>query len=178
VGYVDLATWKKYANKKEEDAAGESLYQTFLDSAEAIVEEYLSYDPQLQAYTHTLAGYDDSVLQLRAKPVTVLTSVTIDGVSRNVADFSVEDEYLTDKTGAYFAEGSTIVVAYTAGYAVVPGIIQLTAMRIASLLSMEAGENIGVTSTSFDGGSSRTFINYTNFSKYLAAISNYRVVRL
>jgi len=178
VGYVDLATWKKYANKKEEDAAGEALYQTFLDSAESIVEDYLSYSPDLQAYTHTIAGNDDTVIQLRAKPVTVLTSVTINGVSRSVADFSLEDEYLTDKTGQCFAVGSTIVVAYTAGYATAPGIIQLTVMRIASLLSMEAGENIGVTSTSFDGGNSRTFINYTNFAKYLSAISNYRVVRL
>ena len=178
MGYVDLAAWKKYANKKEEDAAGEALYQTFLDSAESIVKDYLSYDPELQAYTHTVEGIGTDVVQLKAKPVTVLTSVTIDGASRDVADFHAEDEYLYDDSGSLFSDGSTVVVAYTAGYAIVPGIIQLTVMRIASLLSMEAGENIGVTSTSFDGGSSRTFINYTNFSKYLAAISNYRVVRL
>jgi len=178
LSYVLLATFKKYATKREEDATGEALYQTFIDSAEAIVADYLSYSPVSQAYTHTLKGSGTSVLQLKAKPVTALTSVTIDGVTRLVADFTIEDEKITDKTGAIFSTSSTIVIAYTAGWTTIPGIISLTVMRIASLLSMEAGENIGVTGTSFDGGSSRTFMNYTNYSKYLAAISNYRVVRL
>ena len=178
MSYVLLATFKKYATKREEDATGEALYQEFIDAAENIVEEHLSYTPVSTAYTHTLGGSGKSTLQLKAKPITTLTSVTIDGASRNVADFSTEDENLTDKTGAIFSASSTIVVAYTAGWATIPAIICLTVKRIASLLSMEAGENIGVTGTSFDGGSSRTFINYTNYSKYLAAISNYRVVRL
>lgn len=177
-GYVDLDSFKKYANKRAEDATGEALYQTYIDSAESIVQDYLSYDPESQAYTHTIDGSGLSYIQLKAKPVTVLTSVTIDGTARNIADFTTDAERLYFKTGELFALGSSIVVAYTAGWAAVPGIIKLTVMRIASLLSMEAGENIGVTSTSFDGGNSRTFINYTNFDKYLAALSSHRVVRL
>lgn len=177
-GYVDLADFKKYANKRDEDAAGEALYQMYIDSAESIVKDYLSYDPTSQNYTHTFAGSGRYSLQLRAKPVTVLTSVTIDGVARNVADFRLEDELLIDKTRSIFNINSEIVVAYTAGWAIVPGVFKNHAMRIASLLSQEAGENIGVTSTSFDGGNSRTFINYTNFAKYLAPLSSYRVVRL
>lgn len=178
MSYVQLATWKKYATKREEDTAGEALYQLYVDAAETIVEDFLSYDPATASYTHTLAGTNRTTLQLKAKPVTALTSVTIDGVARNVADFTIEDEVLTDTTGAIFARGSSIVVAYTAGWSTVPALIQMAAMEIASLLSLQAGENIGVSSTSFDGGNSRTFINYTNFSKYLAAISTYKVVRL
>jgi hypothetical protein len=176
--YVALADFKKYANKREEDATGEALYQTYIDSAEQIVKDYLAYDPASQVYTHTLPGSGLTYLQLKAKPVTVLTSVTADGTARNVADFRLEDERLYDKTRAIFSTASEIVVVYTAGWVAVPGIIKLAVMRIASLLSQEAGENIGVTSTSFDGGNSRTFINYTNFAKYLAPLSSFRVVRL
>jgi hypothetical protein len=176
--YVTLADFKKYAKKVEEDVAGEALYQIYIDSAEQIVKDYLSYNPASQAYTHTLSGSGLSFMQLRAKPVTALTSVTIDGASRAVGDFRLEDERLYDTTGDIFYLGATVVVAYTAGWSSVPGIIKLAVMRIASLLAMEAGENIGVTSTTFDGGNSRTFINYTNFAKYLAPLSSFRVVRL
>ena len=55
-----------------------------------------------------------------------------------------------------------------------PDIILLTIKRIATLLLMEAGENIGVTSKSMPDNS-RTFINYTSYFKYLRPIQNYRV---
>lgn len=58
---------------------------------------------------------------------------------------------------------------------VCPDIIKLTIKRIATLLLMEAGENIGVTSKSMPDNS-RTFINYTNYLKYLTPIQNYREV--
>jgi len=176
--YVLLATWKKYANKLDSDTTGEQLYQLYIEAAEKIVADYLSYSPPSASYTHTIAGTGRSTIQLKAKPVTALTSVTIDGVSRDVADFSLDDERLTDTTGSVFSRHSTIVVAYTAGFATVPALIQMAVMEIASLLSQQAGENIGVSSTTFDGGNTRSFINYTSFEKYLRPLSSYRVVRL
>jgi len=175
---VQLATWKKYATKREEDTAGEALYQLYIDAAEKIVEDYLSYSPVKDTYTHTFAGANRATLQLKAKPVTLLTSVTVDGVARNVADFTIDAEVLTDTTGAIFARGSVIVVVYAAGWDTVPALIQMAAMEVASLLSLQAGENIGVSSTSFDGGNTRSFTNYTSFDKYLRPISRYKVVRL
>lgn len=56
-----------------------------------------------------------------------------------------------------------------------PAAILLTIKRIATLLLMEAGENIGVTGKSMPDNS-RTFINYTNYFKYLRPIQNYRTV--
>lgn len=178
MSYVQLALWKKYANKMDSDAEGEALYQQYIDAAETIVADHLSFSPLSASYTHTFQGSGRSTIQLRAKPVTALASVTIDGVSRNAADFSLDDERLTDTTGSVFSRHSTIVVAYTAGWATVPALIQMAVMEIASLLSLQAGENIGVSSTSFDGGNTRSFINYTNFDKYLRPLSRYKVVRL
>ena len=54
-----------------------------------------------------------------------------------------------------------------------PQAIKLTVLRIATLLLMEAGENIGVTSKSMPDNS-RTFVNYTSFMKYLRPIQNWR----
>ena len=59
------------------------------------------------------------------------------------------------------------------GLSACPDIIKLSIKRIATLLLMEAGENIGVTSKSMPDNS-RTFINYTSYFKYLRPIQNYR----
>lgn len=56
-----------------------------------------------------------------------------------------------------------------------PALILLTIKRIATLLLMEAGENIGITGKSMPDNS-RTFINYTSYMKYLRPIQNWREV--
>lgn len=179
MGIVVLATWKRYAKKASEDATGEELYQTFLDSAESIVKTYLGYDPTSQTYTaQALVGTGLPSLQLKAKPVTALTSVSVDGSARTVGDFTIDGERITDKNGVIFPLNSAVVATYTAGYATVPAIIKLTIMDIASLLSMNAGEQVGVSSVTFDGGNTRQFINYNNFDKQLNRLADFRLVRM
>jgi hypothetical protein len=171
---VTLAEFKKYAKKMDDDATGEALYQGYIDAAESVVSDFLAYAPAEDSYTHTFYGDNRPYVQLKARPVT-LTSVTVGGVSKTISDFVIEDEFITEKNGIQFPQGSLIVVAYTGGYDTVPGIIKITILEIAALLSMEAGENIGVTSTSFDGGNTRNFLNYTKFDKYLQKIERYRI---
>ena len=57
----------------------------------------------------------------------------------------------------------------------VPNLVRLTVLRIATLMLMEAGENIGVTGKSF-ADNSRSFISYTNYSKYLNPLQTFREV--
>jgi hypothetical protein len=57
-----------------------------------------------------------------------------------------------------------------------PAIFKQTALRIAALLAMEANDNIGITSKQFGDSGSRTFINYTNFDKYLLPLSKYKLI--
>jgi len=59
--------------------------------------------------------------------------------------------------------------------AAVPSIVRLTILRIATLMLMEAGENIGVSGKSF-ADNSRTFKSYTNYNKYLNPLQTYRKV--
>ena len=58
----------------------------------------------------------------------------------------------------------------------IPGIVKLTVLRIATLMLMEAGENIGVSGKSFSDNT-RTFISYTNYMKYLSPLQTFREVR-
>jgi len=60
----------------------------------------------------------------------------------------------------------------------IPEIIKLTVMRIGALLQVEGDSNIGVTSKQFSEGGSRTFINTTDFFKYLIQLSKYRKIRI
>ena len=182
MGLVTLATWKVYARKADGDATLEALYQTFVDSAEQIVKDYLGYNPASQTYTsESYYGSGTSSLTLKAKPITAIASITVNGVARTVADYTIDGERITNKNGEIFGRADLIVITYTAGYATNDtrlGLIILTCMDIASLLSMNAGDNIGVTSVTMDGGNSRTFVNYNNFSKQLSRLASLRLARL
>lgn len=175
---VTVAEFKKYAKKMDDDATGEALYQTYIDAAESIVTDFLAYSLPSATYTHTFYGDNKPYIALKAKPVTSVTSVTVDGVAKTLSNIVTEDEIITDKTGAVFPVGSITTVVYVAGYTTIPGIFDVTILEIAALLSMEAGENIGVSSTSFDGGNTRSFISYTKFDKYLQKLERYRIKRL
>jgi hypothetical protein len=80
-----------------------------------------------------------------------------------------------------------IKVEYDAGYGItidddvanseyLPEIIKMTVLRIASILQAESDSNIAVSSKSFGDSGTRTFINYTDYSKYLLPISIYKIL--
>ena len=58
----------------------------------------------------------------------------------------------------------------------VPSVVRLTVIRIAALMLEESGGNIGISGKSF-ADSSRTFISYANYNKYLSPVSTYREAR-
>ena len=57
----------------------------------------------------------------------------------------------------------------------VPSLVKTTVLRIATLMLMEAGENIGISGKSF-ADNSRSFISYTNYHKYLNPLQTFREV--
>lgn len=57
----------------------------------------------------------------------------------------------------------------------IPEIVKLTILRIATLMLMEGGENIGISGKSFSDNS-RSFISYTNYHKYLSPLQTLRKV--
>ena len=158
------------------DTTYDVLKDMAIAAAENIVKDYLGYDPALATYNETFFGYGYAEIQLNAKPITELLSVTIDGVSQSVDSFYTRNEMLGLKSGV-FPLNSVIAVEYKAGYTTIPGAIQDVALRIAALKMSEVG-NVGITGKSSDNGGSKTFISTTNFTKYLNDLSGLRILRL
>jgi hypothetical protein len=181
MSYVGVEELQKYSNVYTDD----SLQQSYVDSAENIVNNYLGYSPTLHGYTHCFLGNGTHGLQLKARPINSLISVEIDGVVVPSSDF-----YFTDDEFVYYKKTlyqNKIKVEYTAGYGIdvdddvrnglfLPRIIVLTVLRIASLLQTESDSNIGVTSKSFADSGTRTFVNTVDYSRYLIQLANYKLL--
>lgn len=57
-----------------------------------------------------------------------------------------------------------------------PEVVKLSILRIATLMLSETGGNIGLTGKSFSDNS-RTFVNYSNYRKYLQPLDGIREPR-
>jgi hypothetical protein len=70
-----------------------------------------------------------------------------------------------------------ISLSYTAGWEIgqMPSVIVVSILRIATLMLSETGGNIGLTGKSF-ADNSRTFVNYSNYRKYLAPLDSLRIL--
>jgi hypothetical protein len=70
-----------------------------------------------------------------------------------------------------------IRLSYTAGWEIgqMPSVIVVSILRIATLMLSETGGNIGLTGKSF-ADNSRTFVNYSNYRKYLQPLDSLRIL--
>jgi hypothetical protein len=100
---------------------------------------------------------------------------TMDGGNAGSAEWTMTyDCGLSDSEyGSSVISGGSAV---SKGAGDMPAIFKQTALRIAALLATEADNNIGVTSKQFGDSGSRTFLNYTNFDKYLFPLSKYKLI--
>lgn len=175
---ITVQEFTAYVDSFESDATKIALLQTYIDAAKTAVTDYIGYDPTLQTYIDTFTGNGSKEIQLNARPVTSIISVTKDGSELSVGGFRMKSKGSERLVwGGMFESGSEVVVEYAAGYAAIPGALRLAVLRIAALMYSEAGGNIGITSKSFQD-QSRTFTNFTNYSKYLTPLDGYRIMRL
>lgn len=148
----------------------------FCGASEDIVKNYLRYDPELKTYDLFINGSGTTEVHVPAKPIIEIIKVAIDGTEFSVEDLRFEEDVLFTIDGTTFPKGTrNIHLQFKAGFETIPEIIKLTSLRIAGLLSTEVG-NVGITSKSFQDSGSRTFVNTTNFDKYLLQISRYRLL--
>jgi hypothetical protein len=184
MSYVPVNDLQKYSNVHSDSG----LEQNYIDAAENIVNTYLGYSPTLHAYDHLFDGTGTHELQLRAKPVQALIDVAINGETIPVSDFRFARDGEFIYYNRIFPDGAkNIRVEYNAGWGMIPDddvvngeylpeIIKMTVLRIASMLQAEADSNIAVSSKSFGDSGTRTFVNYTDFSKYLLPASIYKIL--
>jgi hypothetical protein len=184
MSYVSVEELQKYSNVYGED----TLQQSYIDSAENIVNAYLGYSPTLHGYIQYFNGTGTNELQLKARPIQTILSVEINGELIPLSEFyNMLDSEFIYYNKIFPCGKRNIKVEYDAGWgtaidddeensAYIPEIIKLTVLRIAALLQSESDSNIGVTSKSFADSGTRTFINTVNFDKYLIQISNYKIL--
>lgn len=197
--YCSLETFQKYSNVFSDNT---ELQESYINAAENIVESYLGYSLKKANYVAIINGTGNELLSLKVKPITKIISVSINGIEKNIDEFNTEEEFLIYSKDI-FPEGiKNITVEFEAGYSVdttindlneldggnaediinetirsnIPKIILLTILRIAALLQSESDSNIGITSKTFGDSGTRTFINYTNFDKYLIPLNHYKLL--
>jgi hypothetical protein len=153
--------------------------QIYIVAAENILENYLNYSPVETKYVHLFSGSNSSILQLKAKPV-ILNNVKINENEIPVNEFIINNEFVYYKNGIFPEGVFNIEVDYKGGYSqdTIPGLLKITVLRLAALLETEAQGNIGITSKSFADSGTRTFLNNTDYVRYLTPVSSYCLLRL
>ena len=172
---VSLDEFNNYSGNFEDTCEAKKLKVQFLKSAQSVVEEYLGYSLSYRRYIESHIGWNNNTVFLDRRPIIQIYNVFLNG-----RPLAVHTDYIFDSDALYLTgctrlhDFDKLTVDYDAGYQKLPDIIKTTILRIATLMLMEAGENIGVTGKSLSDGNSRSFINYSDYSKYLKPISNLR----
>jgi hypothetical protein len=113
---VRLSDFQKYTNVR--NSGGSDLQTGLLLSAEAVVENYLGYNPTEAVYDDFFDGKGYGVLRLRARPVRAVTRIEINGAPCAPEDFYTDgrSEFITRKDGVFPAGFRNVRVSYVAGY--------------------------------------------------------------
>ena len=152
--------------------SGNNIADLFIGAAQNIVESYLGYEIESKEYTKHFALHSSNIIKAGVKNITAVSEITIDGTP--VENYYIDDDKIILKQPVI---SDNIIITFTAGFSTdLPQIIKLTVLRIAALLQTESNNNIGISGKSFMDGS-RTFTNFTNFSKYLDVCSKYKLIR-
>ena len=151
--------------------SGNNIAELFIEAAQNIVENYLGYEVESKKYTKHFTLHSSNVIKVGVKNITVVSEITVDGTP--VDNYYIDDDKIVLKQPVI---SDNIIVTFTAGFSTdLPQIIKLTVLRIAALLQTESNNNIGISGKSFMDGS-RTFMNFTNYDKYLISCSKYKLI--
>lgn len=175
-GIVSIEEFDAYTGNYESSPEAVRMKIDMLKSAQEIVESYLNYKLDSGLHVDMHIGFNNSKIYLDSRPVANVNLITINHEEFENYGFDYESIYRTD--GLVFKDKDMILIEYETSGTFVPPLIKQTILRIAALLLQESNGNIGLTGKSATDGMSRSFINYTNFQKYLDPLSNYRVFKM
>ena len=172
-----LEAFNTYTNDYEDSPEVNALKMQYITSAKEIVENYLGYRLDIHDVTedHVFTGSND--IYLREFPVQECYSVKVNGRTLPAPLFTLRGDHVRINDFCHCHCGE-VEVQYCAGYRTIPDLITQTVLRIASLLKTEANGNIGLTSKSYGNDGSHSFLNYTNYSKYLDPLYPFRTIKL
>ncbi len=143
------------------------LDEMFLTSAQTIVEDFIGW--KLEETEIEEEADISSKYYFANSYILEVTSLKINDVV--ITDYVIKNNCI--KFGTY--QSGTLVINYLGGIETIPNLIKLATLQIATLKLMETGKKIGVTGTQLPDGMGHTFINYTNYEKYLTVLKGYRI---
>ena len=176
---ASIAMFDTYSGNYEDAVEAVQLKGAFLSSAEDIVASYLGFDPKHQEYSDIVcSGTGSRRLYLRARNITSIEKLTVETTSVDPSLVAACEDHIrfVDHSTKFPVGEDNIVVSYTAGWEIgqMPSVIVVSILRIATLMLSETGGNIGLTGKSFSDNS-RTFVNYSNYRKYLQPLDSLRI---
>lgn len=164
-------------NNLQFDTNEEPIIQNIINYGESVVTSFLRYDLVQKDYAIFIDGYCTYFLSLPFKPISNLTKIEIDGIEIDLTKLIIrENKIIHREKLPIFKDGlQNIYVECKGGFATIPPEIKGVTLEIASLIWSNKGQNIGVTSKADEFGN-KTFINYSNFDKYLNRINHHRIL--
>jgi hypothetical protein len=177
---ASIAMFNTYSGNYEDSPEAVLLKTAFLATAEDIVTSYLGFDAKQQGYTDVVAsGSGSRRLYLPCRNITAIQALTVGTVVVDPAVVKAYDDYISfiDHATKFPIGEDNIRLSYTAGWEIgqMPSVIVVSILRIATLMLSETGGNIGLTGKSF-ADNSRTFVNYSNYRKYLQPLDSLRIL--
>jgi len=162
-----LANVKDWLALPESVTGDDDLLTRLITAVSGFIGTYLSRNLLTASYTETRNGNDQVTLPLVNRPVTAVSSLTINGVVINaapplVANAPVQFGYLFDDKVVYlagwcFKKGfQNIVISYTAGYATVPLEVEQAAIELVCR-KYRYKKRIGLVSEAMKDGGTMTY---------------------
>lgn len=176
---VSLESFNAYSGNWEDSDRAKECKTMFLEAAEAVVKDYLGYDPTLHEETLELDGDLKKGIWLPARNILEIKSAQVNGHELPPDEYRLVGEKLFSSKHSQmpFISGA-FKICFLAGWSndEMPALILLSILRIATLMLTEGSGNIGLTGKSF-ADNSRTFVNYANYRKYLHPLDSLRIMR-
>ena len=177
---ASIAMFDTYSGNFEDAPEAVLLKTAFLATAEDIVASYLGFDPKQRDYADIVcSGTGSRRLYLPSRNTTSVGALTVGTASMDITLVKAFDDHIrfVDHTTKFPIGEDNIRLSYTAGWEIeqMPSVIVVSILRIATLMLSETGGNIGLTGKSFTDNS-RTFVNYSNYRKYLQPLEALRIM--
>ena len=178
---ASIAMFNTYSGNFEDAPEAVELKAAFLCTAEDIVSSYLGFDPKQQEYSDVVAsGTGSRRLYLPCRNITTVQALTVGTAAVDTSLVAACDDHIrfVDHATKFPVGEDNIRLSFTAGWEIgqMPAVIVVSILRIATLMLSETGGNIGLTGKSF-ADNSRTFVNYSNYRKYLQPLDALRIIR-
>lgn len=176
---ITIAEFNTYSGNMETATDLVDMKNSLIKTAHEIVSEYLGYPVENCEHEDFISAIGQPDLFLFGFPVTSVLSLALNGAEVPSSEYSIRGRSLRLNSGVWPVGNDNVHVRYMAGWTnlTVPEEVKTVVKQIASLLLQESGGNIGITGKSMSENS-RTFINYTNFDKWLHKLEPYRVLRM